>query len=311
MAENENSSKQFRPLLYSGLFAVVISLFFAFHYDPKLLGMKILFAAVAEFGFAAIIAYFIIHFVDYKEKLEFRSYIQRSERRLATKATLSYLLDMELPERISRELEDFIVSSKLVKTENRISYGLVEIEDENEWLYLTQDVEYVAYNASQEQLNHEIIYKIDLDRSIPSTFSEKGRVFEFTVERKRRGADRFETMKDISFEGKELVNDQENKFSGTMALEYMDEVRFHISSRRLKRKTDTELSYNAQLSNKVDIEFSFDQSKFDVNLIMLHPKRDEIDRRDGEGVSRWYFDYPLLPGNGIYIFWNQKTHETE
>jgi len=38
----------------------VISLFLAFHFDPKQLGWKVLVAVVAEVGFACLIAYAII-----------------------------------------------------------------------------------------------------------------------------------------------------------------------------------------------------------------------------------------------------------
>lgn len=293
-------------LLLLGAAATIASLTLALHFEPKHLVLKILIAAVAELGFAAIIAYVIILVVDKKEKEEFRSYLQRSERRLASKAVLSYLLDTELPVAVSDQLEEFIAGSALVKRHQNLTFKLTEIRDNRDWLLMAQVSDYVAYNATSSHIKEDLYISFDYDPQTPADVLKMCYVETIKVEKRGASQNEFKPVDNIPANRKSPLSDYKQEHIPIDLAPY-EEVRVCIEALRPKRVRDNELWRNAYLCETLTMNLRYNKGLLSAGHTMIHPKRTTGDFREADDGLTIECNEPLLRANGVLFWWHPHT----
>lgn len=295
-------NKEFSWLAVLGAASVVLSLALVLYFEPEELFWKIILASISELGFACLIAYFIIVAVDFHEKAEFHAYIKRSERRVASKALLSYMLDLELPDAVSRKLQMLIASSTIIKRYQNITFRLQKLDDV--WAELIGHYEYVGYNAAPNAVTEPLEFYFDFDPNSPVASRGDTGLRRISIEKKVSGAADFAVTESSIIASSGL---SAGSFTTEIELQPLEEFRVRFETRGVKQLSDNEVWRSQHLCEALRAEIHFDPEQFSVAYSVIHPGSIIEGRSDGSSILRINVSEPLLRSNGFLFWWQYLT----
>ncbi|HUV32553.1 MAG TPA: hypothetical protein VMW31_03195, partial [Devosiaceae bacterium] len=240
------------------LILAAVTLLFAF--NPSHMVGKIFVTAVGELGFALVIAYIIIAVVDRRQKEDFRTYVQRTERRLASRSLIAYLTDLEMSGEVSDELEQMLITSNFIKTTQLKRF---ELREENPaWIEFRTIADYVAYNASGSPSEFHFPFYLDRELDLPEQFQGRNGMIDFLAQIRRAQADKFVTKREDTFAAPLPQDSEDVNFKARLAPG--EQVRIRNTVVTMKRCHDNEVWQNLFLAEKTRIEVVFDPAKMDI-----------------------------------------------
>ncbi|MGV8853657.1 MAG: hypothetical protein ACOH2L_03350 [Devosia sp.] len=141
------------PLIL-GLALIAMGIVVGFLFDWDSVWHKIIVTGITELGFAFLISHVIIVTVDRNQKSEFSDFVKNehkatedrlrvAERRLSSRAVISHLLDVDLPTSITNEIEQYILSSSLIKRQQSVRFM---VEPLGSYTCLRFEAEALFYN---------------------------------------------------------------------------------------------------------------------------------------------------------------------
>ena len=301
--------------LYLGSALIALGVGLGIAADHSNIWQKIGFAGITELGFAFLIAHVIVVVVDRREKREFSDFVKGehkktkadleiAERRLATRAVLSHLLATDLPASITDELEEYILSSKVLKRHQRLTFDLRTL---GKYAALHFEAEALFENTRRENLDWRPPYASFGEEMATSHFRKKlpEEIFgltSYTISMKRREYQEFELVYDMSSPDTRLT---------TLAEKYTlrpgDQVRLMVSERKPRFQIDNEIFTNFSFCEKMEVYLKYKESDFEVGYRAIHPKSKVLHTEPhfNEG-KKLVLDIPFMPSNGMLIWWKAR-----
>lgn len=281
-----------------GILAVVVSLYFAFTLESVGLVNKIIIAAIAEIGFAALIAVFIVITLDHHEKAKIEREISEQYKRLTSLGFASFIAQVSLPESISERLPDFLGESAIVKRYHNVDTKLyVDGED----ILLDESHTFAAYNATNEIISYPLPIKGSnlLDGSYKASIEKRDDDGEWkvVVQKNRFSAPKPENMSKFPVSENSVI----------VKLRPAEEFRCKVSWTVEKQLNDSHSWTNMINSEKFKLTVTSDSRKWMVGAKLSSPFIDEVKRTE-DGVNKFELNHPtaFFRGNSSYIFWNEK-----
>jgi CRISPR/Cas system CMR-associated protein Cmr5 small subunit len=191
------------------------------------------------------------------------------------------------------------VKSHLVKKFQNIRISILKHDDD--WVEFLQEFEYVAYNASSGTVTEKISVHWDWETSAPSSLLEKSGVMIFHLDKRSSEKEAFKSIATSSAKNK--LDRSEDHYEVDVEVAPEEQLRVQMTIRRPKHATDYEMWLNTYLCESVDVEIRFDRDKYHVEHKMIHPSTSKASVRDLHDGVKLEFLKPLLPSNGILIWW--------
>lgn len=285
--------KRVVALAVGGLVAVFSSLFIAFYFDPKMLGWKVIVAGVAELGFAALIAVFIIQTIDKHEKENYRREVVNSQNTLTEYGFSAYITGIDVPNSILRRFGQIIGGEGVIK---RCHISEIRLEKRPEGADFQMNSEYIAYNAS----------KYSTQFSIPLLAGSAISDAEIEIYRKNGTEWKIERERKISNPEIGSIENIQERHVHTISLEPGEEFKVISKFRGTKEKSDSHLNSNAinALKYKFVVRYRPDEFKLNARLSSnFEYDRDELQAQDGWKTLVLNQEAPLLCGSSAYVFW--------
>ena len=116
-----------KHILVIGILAVVLGLGLILWLKPQELLWKIVIGGVTELGFAAIIAWVVAFMLEKGARDDYDRYTQEKAKDIS-KNVFSYLYGVRLPRRAFDAIEEYIFREKVIKTEQKLNYHLLQNE---------------------------------------------------------------------------------------------------------------------------------------------------------------------------------------
>lgn len=284
-----------------GLVAVFFALTLAFYFDPKVLGWKVIFAGVAELGFAALIAVFIIQTIDKHEKENFRKEVVRSQGTLAEYGFSAYITGINVPDAILSRFGQIIGGDGVIK---RWQSSEIELKPQGDAIQFSLTSEYVAYNASRYPTEFPV--PLYADTSMKSVQLKIYRKDETGAWAKKADHEIHDTAKLAAVGGALSTVEKMN-------LEPNEEVRVELAFVGMKEASDSHLNSNTvnALRYELSVKYRPDQLKLGARLAsaFTYDEKDVVDDI-GRATLTLSQDAPFLKGSSAYVFWQPAVGET-
>lgn len=277
-----------------GLVSVVVALSLAFYFDPKVLGWKVIFAGIAELGFAALIAVFIIQTIDKHEKENFRKEIIRSHGALTEYGFSAYITGINVPDAILSRFGQIIGGDGIVKRRQTVE---VDLERDGDEVRFNLRSEYIAYNASRFPAEFSVpLYADSAMRSVKLTISKK----------KEDGSWQKKADHNIEDTAKLAVPGGHFHSVETISLEPNEEVQVEVAFEGLKGESDSHLNSNTVNALSYELLVKYRPEQLELGARLTSAFGYDEDSEVGEGgwaELRLSQDTPFLKGSSAYIYW--------
>lgn len=303
--------------LTTGFILVLISLGILFHYNPPLVWQKVVLAGTAELGFALIIAIIVALIVDLraheqitaqhdaysneikKIEREKNSDFQERERRLS-KNIFDYIYSVKVDKNVFEYIEDKIYQNPFFRREMKIEYDFGKEIDG--WVLLTCTYSCKIRNISSKEHDYELVYDVEkaLGDLPPKEFQSAG-VFRMEL------GDQLKTEEIDQADAALSDTDVFRKYKLTRKLAPDEEVDLVIGACIPKRIADSELWRSALTSDGLSVTVRFDKNRFDLKMIPVHTVGADMRIREDDHRVEAIIDEPLMPKNGVYIWWAPKV----
>lgn len=293
--------RRVRALAILGLIAVLVALSLAFYFDPKTLGWKVLFAGIAELGFAALIAVFIIQTIDKHEKENFRKEIVRSQGALSEYGFSTYLTGINVPDSILSRFGQIIGGEGVIK---RWQSSEMDLSMQDGAVAFVLKSEYVAYNASRNPTEFSVpLYADDAIKSVQLKIHKRDEAGDWKLESQKEISDTAE----LTSEGGILVSAEK------LNLEPNEEVRVEFAFSGLKEASDSHLNSNTLNALRYDLSVKYwpNELKLGARFASAFPYDEETETDvSGRTTLKLSQDTPFLKGSSSYVFWQPVLDKT-
>ncbi|WP_139112592.1 hypothetical protein [Hoeflea olei] len=313
--------------LWGGITLISIGIFFAVSIDDHTLFQKLVVAGITELGFAFFIAHIIIITVDREEKQEMRRELRleqermeterrTAERRVASKLYLSTVLDVDLPNNVSDELNKYILASKLLKRDQKLKYKIVNL---NPFAKLIQSLDATYENVHREPYDYHPPFQSYHNR-LPAVEkrhpNEVWGLLSFTLSVSRAGGEpAMEKLISWQRNSQSKHNTSEKEFDfdfdginlkNPIRLEFGDRVRLQIEWNTPKFENDNELFTNTNFAENMVIDVEYNKDEFEVGYRCIHPRAKEcMVVSEGKNYDTINFYFPFMPSNGVITWWRK------
>lgn len=313
--------------LWVGVILISIGIFFALTiYDPTLF-QKLVVAGITELGFAFFIAHVIIITVDRDEKQEMRREIRAeqkrleterrlAERRVTSKLYLSTVLEVDLPNDISDELNKYILASKLLKRDQRIKYRIHFLDP---YAKLVQSLDATYENVHRETYDYYPPFQSYHNQIVEAEERHPNEIWgllSLTLSVTRAGSRVSEKILSWQRSPNEKEAKPKEKFSADLdgvnlndpiQLEFGDKVRLQVEWASPKFENDNEVFTNTNFAENMVIDVEYDKNEFEVGYRCIHPRAKEcMSISEGKHHDTLNFDFPFMPSNGVITWWRKR-----
>lgn len=301
--------------LYLGLLLIALGVSLGLLVDHSNVWQKIAFAGITEFGFAFVIAHVIIVVVDRREKKDFSDFVKNeyrrtksdleiAERRLSTRAVLSHLLATDLPTSITDELEEFILSSKILKRHQKLTF---ELKAMGKYTALHFEAEALFENTRRETYDWHPPYTSFGEDMIAAYFlnnfpEEKFGIVTYAIFIKRSGRPDFDLVYD-----KTAGDPRYAQLAEHYPLNPGDQVRVMVSDRKPRFGIDNEIFTNFSFCEKMEVYLKYQDAEYEVGYRAIHPKSKVLHTEPYFEGKKLVLDIPFMPSNGILVWWKARN----
>ncbi len=279
---------------------------------------KLVYGVVIEVGFAFIIAWLVGLLVERGARQEYNEYVQKREdeekersrehlaerEREISRNVFSYLYNVNLSRELFKIVQQYIFEQPVVKTKQFLEYELISPEDpSSEWLKMKCYFDYTLKNVSAEPIDHSVIfYTSDVVGEDAPDLDGVG-LLSVYIGDEAVPPEEFEDL-DAAAEDAPGVK----RYSKVKTIQSGEEVRVEITAIQLKRVDDDDLWQSSCVCDSCELKFKFDPELFNVFLEPVHPQNsfDQSFPIGPDNCVRVRISRPLLPKNGIYMWWNRK-----
>lgn len=266
--------------------------------------VKLLIGVPIEVGFAFIIAWVVGLTVEREARREL------SDHALAHSHTISenvfkYLYSVKLPRDVFNVVADYVFKEPVIKTRQLLEFELYPPADGSDWIKMRCSFDYTLKNISEQDIDHPIKFHTSKVSGLNEPKDSSVGLASLIIGDRVIDKERFE---EIDKAAPDDVGQQ--KYQEIERIPKNSELRVQITFYQHKRVNDNDLFQTNCVCEKTDIRVRFDPDVFNLFLEPVHPsnKFDSfIEPNHGaDNCIRAQINRPLLPKNGVFMWWNRK-----
>ncbi|MBY6153955.1 hypothetical protein KUV47_12090 [Vannielia litorea] len=290
-----------------GLILIVVGLLCIISFEKLTFLQKLLFGAITEIGFALMIAWVVGQTVERAAREELNFEALQNAKNIA-RNVFEYLYSVQLPRSLFQVVETFIFKVPVIKTKQFLEYELITPQAEAEWIKMRCYFDFTLKNISSDVVED---HPIRFHASKVSGFDEPDTpgvgMQSIIIGGRNVPAEEWGKMDD---DAPDLPG--QHKFVRKHTLQPGEEVRVEITFVQQKRVVDNDLWQSNCVCESFELRFKYDPEVFDAFLEPVHPAGAfDSDIPDaGDHCRRVRFNQPLLPKNGVFMWWNRKDANT-
>jgi hypothetical protein len=284
-----------------GLIAVFVALTLAFYFNPKDLVWKVVLAGIAELGFAALIAVFIIQTIDKHEKENYRKEIVHSQSTLAEYGFSAYITGINVPDAILSRFGQIIGGDGVIK---RWQLSEIDLSANGETVQFDLKSEYVAYNAS----------RYPTEFSVPLYADAATKTVHLKIHKRDQAGDwKLLTQRDIIDTSELAGTGGKLQSAANLSLQPNEEVRVEVAFSGLKEPSDSHLNSNTMNALRYELTVKYLPSQFKLGArfasAFSYDESTELNEA-GQATLKLRQEAPFLKGSSAYIYWQPAHRES-
>lgn len=292
-------------ILVSGVIFVFAGLLLMILFPPDSLLFKLILAMPIEIGFALIIAFAVAQMIESQSRKDYDRFTQEKAK-LLSQNVFGYLYSVKFPKEAFIVLEKYLFSKPIIKTYQKLDYELVLPEIAPGWIKMRCELDYALKNLSEKSERHKIRFYFSKVTTPDEPEVSGIGLQSLMVGETSISPDKFDELD-------QAADDEvgQHKFEYECDIAPNEELTVRVVFTQLKRVSDNDLFQSGSVCNSLELKLRYDPTQFDVYVEPVHPGNEfsrEIRPNGGDHCHVVRIDQPLLPKNGVFMWWNRRTH---
>lgn len=297
--------KSYRVVL-AGVFFIFLGLLLLLVVKPADLVPKLLLGFMTEVGFALVIAWGVAFFIERGARLENDRYILEKAR-VISQNVFSYLYGVQFPKSAFSVLQEFVFSPPIIKTRQILDYELIDPIDNSGWTTMRCEFDYTLRNISDVPIEHPIrFYTSEVSGGKAPKLPGVG-LQSLVIATESINPDDFP-----KFDKAAPDEVGQRKYEVVRTILPGSDLRVRVTFVQPKKIEDNDLWQSNSVCESLEFKIRYNPEVYDVFLEPVHPGRrfdTEIKQNAGDNCRTVSINRPLLPNNGVFMWWSKKAPE--
>jgi hypothetical protein len=295
-------------VLVVGLILSFSGLTLLFHYEPKYVFSKVVYAGVTEVGFAFVIAWAVGSFVEKRARREYNEFVEAKTQALSRNVLYS-LYDIRIPKETFELIEEHIFNRPVIKTRQRIEWTIPDPSPNSDWILIKCIFDFDLKNVSDKKVKN---YPLRFHISNP-TVADHPAGAEAGTKLVRVRSVVFDEEQIRSMNKAEADSDGQIRYSHTISILPDEIVPVRIVFFQHKRVKDADIFKHSCLCERTELTVRYNSQVYDFFAEPISPCEafDSVFKNvDHTGRYEALMAKPMLPKNGVYMWWDKKAAVT-
>jgi hypothetical protein len=291
-------------ILLVGLILSLAGLVLLLHYEPKDLFWKVAYAGVTELGFAFVIAWAVGNLVEKKARREYNEFVEARTQALGQNVLYS-LYDIRIPKETYKIIEDYIFKRPVIKIRQRIEWTIPDPSPNSDWILIKCIFDYDLKNVSDKRVKD---YRVRFHISAP-TVADHPADGDAGTKLVRIRNDVFDEEQIRTMNKAEADADGQVRYSHPISIGPDEVVPVRIVFFQHKRVKDADIFKHSCLCERTELTVRYNSAIYDFFAEPISPCEafDSVFKNaDHTGRYEALMTKPMLPKNGIYMWWDKK-----